>query len=139
MAERGIVDCYVYAIKAGGHIIYIGKGVGRRAQVSARRCCGKAEILKSFTKEDAAFAYEREMIALHKPAMNICAGGKGGRAAPKPIPRKPKWMAEIERIGSRVYAARFLLTRLDEGNCEQWGVSKLDLSKLRSVANGCGA
>ena len=139
MAAKGKVDCYVYAIKAGDQIIYIGKGVGRRASVSARRCGGEWEILKSFTKEDAAFAYEREMIALHKPSMNICAGGNGGRARPKAIPRKPKWLTEIERIGTRVYAARFLLTRLDDDNCEQWGVSKLDLSRLRGVANGCGA
>lgn len=138
MAQRLKVDCYVYAIKTEGGIVYIGKGTGRRARVSARRCGGEWEIIKAFTSEDAAFAYEREMIALHKPSMNVATGGNGGRAKPKPEPRKPKWVAEMERIGTRVYAARFLLTKLDERNCDRWGVSKLDLSRLREVAGGCG-
>jgi len=137
MAAR--VDCYVYAVKAEGAIIYIGKGTGNRASVSARRCGGVAEILKRFHREDDAFVYEREMIAMHAPAMNICAGGNGGRAKPKPRAKTPKWLAEIERIGSRVYAARFLVSRLDERNCETWGVSKLDLFRLREVAHGCRA
>lgn len=137
MAAR--IDCYVYAVKVDGVIVYIGKGTGRRSRVSARRCGGQPEILKAFTNEDDAFAYERKMIALHGPEMNVCAGGNGGRAKPKPTPRKPKWLAEIERIGTKVYAARFLLTRFDERNCEQWGISKLDLVRLREVAHGYGA
>ena len=130
---------YVYAVKVDGQIAYVGKGTGRRASVSAKRCNGEWEILKSFAKEDAAFAYEREMIALHKPGLNISTGGNGGRAVPKRAPRKPKWVAEMERIGTKVYAARFLLTKLDERNCERWGVSKVDLFRLREVAVGCGA
>jgi hypothetical protein len=32
--------------------------------------------------------------------------------------------------------AKFLLRRLNEANCEQYGVSKVDISRLREVAYG---
>ena len=38
--------------------------------------------------------------------------------------------------GQRRYAARFLLTRLNEANCGRYGVSKVDVVRLREVANG---
>lgn len=136
MAAR---QSYVYAVMVDGAIAYVGKGTGNRLNVSARKHGGQPVVLRECKSEDDAFAYEREMIALHRPSRNLCKGGNGGRAKAKPSPRKPKWLAEIERIGSKVYAARFLLTRLDDANCEQWGVSKLDMNRLREVANGSRA
>lgn len=144
MAARGRPEIfYVYAVKDGESIVYIGKGTGRRLKVSARKHGGTAEILQRFASEDKAFAYERKMIAAHSPTNNRCAGGNGGRAQPRKPKRIPAWwrkqIAEIERVGSRVYSARFLVDRMDERNCEQWGVSKVDLFRLREVAYGCGA
>ena len=43
---------------------------------------------------------------------------------------------EIERVGSQKYTARWLCSRLHEGNCEQYGVSKVKLDRLREVAHG---
>jgi len=37
---------------------------------------------------------------------------------------------------SRRGVAKFLLRRLNEANSEQYGISKIDLCKLREVANG---
>ena len=131
---------YVYAIRRDEVIVYVGKGSGRRSAASARRCGGVAEIVKRFSSEDKAFAFEREMIAKLSPEMNISAGGNGGRVKKRVrrATRRPA-LTEMERVGMRVYAARFLLTRLNEHNCEQYGVSKVDLSRLAEVANGCPA
>lgn len=143
MAPRKKVACFVYAVKQGEKVVYIGKGTGRRAHVSARKFDGLPYILANFDCEDKAFAHERELIAIHNPPMNVCAGGNGGRSRPKHAVRLPAWwrksIAEIERVGSRVYAARLLVARIDETNCEGLGVSKVDLFRLREVANGCGA
>jgi hypothetical protein len=134
--------CYVYAIMQGDIVAYVGKGAGRRGQQSARRVGGALKIIKDGLTDDEAFLLERQMIAELAPTENVSAGGNGGRVRRKVV-RKPKSvrefereLEEIERIGPRIYAARFLLTRLDEANCETYGVSKVGLSRLRQVAHG---
>lgn len=44
--------------------------------------------------------------------------------------------ARTSSFGTRRYAARFLLTKLNEINCAQYGVSKVELFGLREIANG---
>jgi hypothetical protein len=51
------------------------------------------------------------MIAEMQPPLNRCPGGGGSRATPR-VERKPEWLREMERIGTRAYAARFLLTKM---------------------------
>jgi len=139
MAGKG-KDFYVYAILDGETVLYVGKGSGRRSQRSAKNNGGTARILERFSCEDKAFARERYWIAELLPQNNKCAGGNGGRCQPKKRESLPKWyrdtVAEMERVGSRVYAARLLCRKIAEHNCELWGVSKLDLIRLREVAYG---
>jgi hypothetical protein len=42
----------------------------------------------------------------------------------------------MPRNASRRRLAKFLLKRLNEANCEQYGISKVDISRLREVAYG---
>lgn len=136
MAAQGGGRSYVYLIKDGETPIYVGKGTGRRAAHSARKHGGEVVYLERDLTDDQAFNRERHWIAELQPVENKCLGGNGGRCRPKAAPQKCKVMREIERVGSRVYAARFLLTKLSEANCERWGVSKVELSRLREVAHG---
>jgi len=98
-------------------------------RASAAKHGGEAKVLERFTDECAAFKAERKWIAELMPQNNKCPGGNGGRAGPLPLvpPRfrgviseaemrremrkEAKIREEMERIGSRVYAARFLLSR----------------------------
>lgn len=127
---------YVYRLFDGFETLYVGKGSGRRLanQKCAYRCEG--EVLECCTSDDHAFAREVHWIAQLRPTLNKLAGGNGGRCRPKPKPRRTRDEIEIERTGSRRYAARFLLSKLDERNCDAYGLSKVGLSRLREVANG---
>lgn len=51
---------------------------------------------------------ECKLIAELSPPRNCNAGG-GGPWVRKPAPRRFKWEIEMERLGTRVYAARALL------------------------------
>jgi hypothetical protein len=127
---------YVYAVRlAEGAIAYIGKGSGNRHKASAKRVGGEVEILQRFTSERQAFKAEKALIATHNPPFNKTGGGDGGRSRRR-IARQPKWVKEINEIGVQRYAARFLLTKLNEHNCEQYGMSKLGLIRTREIANG---
>lgn len=148
MAARKHNTFYVYAIMDGPTCLYVGKGSGRRAEQSARIHGGEAKIIRSFAREDDAFAFERELISELLPANNKCAGGNGGRKALGVVPVQyrgkltecdmKRAMAEhdeIERgmfeIGPRRYVARMLLGRFG---------SFIDPSKvdaIRQVAYGC--
>jgi hypothetical protein len=158
-AAREAGRFYVYAIMDGATCLYVGKGCGNRHKASARKHGGQPKILARFNKEAEAFDAEVQYIAELMPQNNVASGGYGGRATPVSrfdIPKalvgivsKAEWRrglleadaeaAAIARLGSRRYAAISLCQRLDESNCERWGVSKLDLFRLREVANGCGA
>jgi hypothetical protein len=127
---------YVYAVRnEHGDMLYIGKGCQDRYLASARRLGGYAEVLELFNGEVAAFKAERKLIAKYRPSMNKTAGGDGGRSRRR-IVREPSWVREINAVGSKRYAARFLLTKLDEDNCASYGVSKVGLNRIREVANG---
>lgn len=148
--------CYVYLLKDGDIPIYVGKGVKGRAKASQRKHGGQIHILEDGLCDDDAFSRERYWIAELTPLNNLCPGGNGGRATPRSrfdLPKslegevKPsEWRkflreqdseeAEIERVGSKKHTARFLCRKLDERNCEKWGVSKIDLNRLREVAYG---
>lgn len=147
---------YVYAIMDGETVLYVGKGTGRRAKASARKHGGKESILEEMECETTAFERECFWIAELSPQNNISAGGNGGRVRAKSkyeLPRalvgvisQSQWRKdvkaqealelEIAAIGSRKYAAKSLCERLNEHNCELWGVSKVDLNRLREVAYG---
>ena len=128
MSERG--RFYVYRIFDGEVTVYVGKGSGKRLAAQIRRFCLSGEIVEWHHNEDAAFAAERAWIAKSKPTDNLVAGGNGGRATKKKRPRLHPSFQEIERIGSRVYAARFLL-----GYCPQILNQRGVLSRTREVAN----
>jgi hypothetical protein len=48
----------------------------------------------------------------------------------------PRRELQGRRMASRKMVARALLKKLNEANCEQYGVSKVDICRLREVANG---
>lgn len=54
---------YVYEIERGGRVIYVGKGCGRRASVSAKERGGVANLIAYFRHEVAALAFEKARIA----------------------------------------------------------------------------
>lgn len=121
---------YVYRIFDGFETVYIGKGSGRRLTSQKSKFGLPGEIIAWFDKERDAYAHEIKMIAELKPTENKHPGGNGSRVF-KRRPRRQAWEIEIERVGSRRYAARALL-RLDlRGYVDP---SKLDA--IRQVANG---
>mgnify|MGYP000479244354 CR=1 FL=1 len=121
---------YVYELAhPDGRIAYVGKGSGRRLAVQARRTgLAGAEVCR-FMREDDAYAHERERIAALAPDLNRHPGGNGSRATQQ-APRKFKWETEIERVGSRRYVARYLVSRC----LHMLDPSKIDA--IRSVADG---
>lgn len=127
---------YVYRIFDGDVTVYVGKGSGRRLHNQKRRFGLDGSIIEKCRSDNHAFEREVHWIKRLKPTDNRLPGGNGGRCSPKARPRLSKDFREIERVGPRRFAARFLLTRLDERNCDQYGVSKVGLSRLREVANG---
>ena len=65
-------EYYVYAVySAGGQLIYIGKGIGRRSFQSALRLRGRARIRAVFSSEKQALAFERRLIERFKPINNF--------------------------------------------------------------------
>lgn len=112
MAEVGS-QFYVYRFDNDeGQCIYIGKGSGRRLQAQNKRFGREGYIVKWFALAGAAYRYEAFLIEKLKPIENKVAGGAGpGSKRTMRRPRKSKELLEIERIGTRAYAAKFLLTR----------------------------
>ena len=129
---------YVYIIRDGHSVLYVGKGTGRRAKESARKHGGEAVIAEWFDDESKAFARERELIAELLPLNNISPGGNGGRSKPKaesPEARRnrkefERFEREYHEVGPRRYVARFLLSRF----ANQIAPSKLEM--VRQVAHG---
>lgn len=96
------------------------------------------EIIEGGLSEDEAFKRERFWIAELKPTANKCAGGNGGRSIPVRLPAwYSRFLKEYQKVGPRRYVAQAILKKLNERNCEQFGVSKVDIFRLREVANGC--
>jgi hypothetical protein len=103
------VKFYVYRLFLGDETLYIGKGCARRLhnQKRSHQCDG--EIVRRFKSEREAYAFEAKLIAKLKPPRNQCAGGGGCKAARQRREIKPSWMREMDRIGTRAYAAKALL------------------------------
>ena len=100
---------YVYRLfDLTGETLYIGKGCKGRLNSQRRKYGLLGEVLSEFTSERAAYGHERKLIKAHQPRLNKCAGGAGPRSRAK-VARKPQWQKDMERIGTRVYAARELL------------------------------
>jgi hypothetical protein len=156
MAGRGRppgLRFYVYVVLDGVTPLYVGKGVGRRMRLSAKRCGGEAKVLEWFDCETMAFEAERRWIAELQPQMNKSRGGNGGRAGPVPLV-PPRWRGRLteremraaiaeqaafnkarDEIGPRRYVARFLLSKDLTGfvpPSEVDGIRK----RLEAVANG---
>ena len=110
MAER---QFYVYRFDNDeGQCIYIGKGSGRRLTTQNKRFGRVGYVVKWFASERAAFRFEAALIAKLKPFENKVAGGGGAIARRKlGSKRKPAEYREMQRIGTRAYVAKFLLTR----------------------------
>ena len=133
---------YVYAVMDGVTCLYVGKGSGYRKNQSAKKHGGSPVILERFSCEKKAYVKEKEYIAELQPTENKDAGGFGGISAPVG-PHVPKilkgvytcrqwknheakvWreMRDIERVGSQVNSARFLMTRINESNREKYGIT----------------
>ena len=130
---------YVYQFSDSAGVCYVGKGSGPRFAKQSRRFANMVgEIVRRFASERAAYAYEAALIARHSPSLNKIAGG-GGAIARRKF-RLPGWYRrearQIESVGSRRYVARALLRLIGEQNCEELGVSKVELNRVRQVANG---
>jgi hypothetical protein len=127
---------YVYELTdAQGVVQYVGKGSGTRLRAQIRNFRLLGHEVARFKRESDAYAYERQRIAEVKPLLNKCAGGNGSRATPVRAPRKTAWEKEVDRVGSRVYAARLLLSFRNGINSL---VSKveMDWAAIEAVAYG---
>jgi plasmid stabilization system protein ParE len=153
MAGRAAGRFYIYCFIDGHEIVYVGKGSGLRVKQQAKRFGCEHKILEWLDDEVKAYEREKHWIAQLQPTRNQNAGGGGyvspvdfvpkqlrgvisARAWRKELEQHARELADIDRIGSRRYAARTLVNKLDERNCETFGVSKVELNRLREVANG---
>jgi hypothetical protein len=99
---------YVYELSDGSSVQYVGKGIGRRLRSQIARTGLFGEIVRRFKTEREAYRYEVQLIAKLSPPLNRNGGGGGNRTSRRAA-IVPKWMRDIEAIGTRVYAARVLL------------------------------
>lgn len=121
---------YVYRLHSpDGTTQYIGKGSGRRINAQMRNKGLDGEIIAMFFKEKDAYAFEVERIAADKPPMNRHPGGNGSTVVKRRALPRPKWVIEMEKVGTRVYAARFLLSK-------QYPFTPSELDMLRRAAHG---
>ena len=131
---------YVYMFRAGGNVIYIGKGSGKRFKAQVKNfsfvpnCIGG--IVRYFASEKAAYNAEARLIAKHSPKYNANKGG-GGAITRLKKPRLStefrKDLEEIKAVGTKVYVARRLLNFDLSAVVEP---SKLE--RIRQVAYGSG-
>lgn len=123
---------YVYRIMDGDDVAYIGKGSGARLRVQRQRFGLGGEEIARFKREKDAYEFERACIAEYAPPLNKHPGGNGSRASKIRAPRRQPWEIEIERVGSKVYAARVLLKYR---HClGKYGVSADQLRQIERVA-----
>lgn len=144
---------YIYCFREGEAVLYVGKGTGGRLKMQEKRFSLPGEILERLDCEDLAYQRERHWISMLMPSENKNAGGGGGFSDPNPIPKDlrgqislaewsrhasahKKEIDEIERVGSRKYAAALILRFVNDNNCERLGISPVKLEKIRAVAIG---
>ena len=142
---------YIYCFRKGEVVLYVGKGTGGRLKQQEKRFSLSGEILEHVDCEDIAYQRERHWITMLMPTENKNAGGGGGYSDPNPIPKELRgqlslreWNKhasaakreelEIERIGTRKYAAKLILRFVNDNNCGRLGVSPFQLEKIRAVA-----
>lgn len=137
MAERGRTAgfrmserFYVYELSDGSCVQYVGKGTGRRLKNQMARTGLFGEIVRRFSSQRAAYAYEVRLIAKHNPPLNRNGGG-GGPNTRRRATRSPKWVRDIEAIGTRVFAARGLLQFDLSKHC-----SAEQIAEIKRVAAG---
>ena len=121
---------YVYEMLDGDVVAYVGKGSGHRLEVQRRHFGLPGRVAAEFSSEARAYAFERELISRLKPVLNRHPGGNGSRARRH---REPRWCREMERLGTRKYAALALL-RFDTRGY----LSDADRDKLRTVVASTG-
>jgi hypothetical protein len=128
-----MTNFYVYAFFDGETCLYVGKGTGRRIKTQQRRFGCEGVVLRTFATEAAAYNFEAREIERRKPTHNMVAGGGGAITRRKArIPAfLAKEMAEMNRLGSRVYTARSLL-RFDLSRL----VSPSKIDEIRRIAHG---
>ena len=143
---------YIYAFIEGHEVLYVGKGSGRRLKQQEKRFGIPGKILERLSSENEAYAREVHWISELRPTMNRNKGGAGSYSK-EVVPRSVRnvmsladWKREkakaqseydeMERVGTRKYAATVLLRHVNEANCEGLGLSKVDVSRLREVAYG---
>lgn len=127
---------YVYALRDGDTVAYVGKGSGYRLRVQQERFGLVGDKLEEFDDERAAYQAERKWIKELKPELNKHPGGNGCVCRKVKRERKPKWLCGMELIGTRRYSALLLLA------CERSSPGIIDASKIdaiRQVACGAGA
>lgn len=122
---------YVYSLGDFDSPAYIGKGSGGRLAAQRRKFGLPGSEVARFKSERDAYAFERATIEQHTPSMNRHPGGNGSRAVPRRAPRKDAFEREIEAVGSRKYAARFLLSSDITPYC-----TPSEVEQLRQVAYG---
>jgi hypothetical protein len=112
-----------------GASAYIGKGSGRRLLTQQKVFGLTGHEIARFWREKDAYAFERFAIADRQPILNRHPGGNGSRATPIRH-TKYKWERDMERIGTRAYAARFLIGYIGHLMDAAWN------AKMHSVAYG---
>lgn len=100
---------YVYQLTHGDEIMYVGKGSGTRLQRQIHDFGLKGSVIARFKREKDAYAHEIHVIADLSPRLNRHAGGNGNMATPAKRHARSKDEILMNRIGTRAYAARFLL------------------------------
>lgn len=137
---------YVYELTdESGRVAYVGKGSGSRLASQRRNHALDGREVARFRREKDAYAFEIDRIAESKPLRNKCKGGNGSWSTPAPKRRRTQWELEMERVGIRVYVARFLLEKRRAVNylrAHQYfepsvlaAIDGLDVSALRAVAS----
>lgn len=104
---------YVYRFDDDeGRCIYIGKGTGDRLKRQGKRFGREGYVVKWCRTETAAFNLEAKLIEKLQPVENKVSGGGGAvkRFGIKALTKEP-WQTEMERIGTRKYIAKFLLSK----------------------------
>jgi hypothetical protein len=105
---------YVYRIFDDPAVtLYVGKGSTDRLEAQKRRFRANGEVIEWQSSEKECYRRERHFIALLKPALNKHPGGNGSTAS-KTYYRRTAEEIEMDRVGTRVYAARALLRKGDE-------------------------
>jgi len=111
--RRGAGEFYVYRIFDEHQTLYVGKGCRDRLAQQKRRFRCNGEIVEKCTSDAQAFAREKFWIAELHPTENVLPGGNGGwsikRKKREPVLEIMKEFREIERMGTRKYAARLIV------------------------------